>query len=109
MPLRGQPIFEVDPVKMDDPHWIFFRKEFGYQFDQTFPGLEPVGEFSPSPDNSLDMAWIIPVASLKDKVSWATLGMAGLLHADPSGTSVDMFTTCSNLPKTPCLSMRLQE
>ena len=38
-------------------------------------------EFSPLPDNSLDMAWIIPVASVKDKVSWVNFGMAGLLHA----------------------------
>ena len=35
----------------------------------------------PLTHNGLDMAWIIPVDSLKDKASWATLGMAGLLHA----------------------------
>ena len=39
-------------------------------------------EICPLPDNGLEMAWIISVASLKDKVSWATLGVAGLLHAE---------------------------
>ena len=29
---------------MNDPWWMFFGQKLSYQFDQAFPGLEPVGE-----------------------------------------------------------------